>query len=107
MQRNVSVADQSAGKVIRNIVSPTSVSNNLLRSVQNHVLFWWKTRVAGIKVINRLYLSGRTSKSKYPIDTGADVSVVHMTAATKHRPLASLELFTANGTPFQLTISVC
>ncbi|GFS97528.1 retrovirus-related Pol polyprotein from transposon 297 [Nephila pilipes] len=49
-------------------------------------------------VINRLYLSDRTSWSKYLIDTGADVSVIPLTTASKHLPPASLQLFAANGT---------
>ncbi|GFT08040.1 retrovirus-related Pol polyprotein from transposon 412 [Nephila pilipes] len=52
----------------------------------------------GTKMINRLYLSDGTFKSKYLIDTGVDVSVVHLTAASKHHPPASLQLFSANGT---------
>ncbi|GFS66176.1 retrovirus-related Pol polyprotein from transposon 297 [Nephila pilipes] len=52
----------------------------------------------GTKVINRLYLSHKTSKSKYLIDTGADVFVVPLDAASKHRPPTSLQLFAANGT---------
>ncbi|GFU21799.1 retrovirus-related Pol polyprotein from transposon 297 [Nephila pilipes] len=52
----------------------------------------------GTEVINRLYLSDRTSRSKYLIDTGADVSVVPLTEASTHRPSASLRLFAANGT---------
>ncbi|GFT87987.1 transposon Ty3-I Gag-Pol polyprotein [Nephila pilipes] len=39
----------------------------------------------------------RTSKSKYLTDTGADVSVVPLTVASKHPPPASLQLFAANG----------
>ncbi|GFT12205.1 transposon Ty3-I Gag-Pol polyprotein, partial [Nephila pilipes] len=49
-------------------------------------------------VINRLYLSDRTSRSKYLIDTGADVSVIPLTTASQHLPPASLQLFAANGT---------
>ncbi|GFR15796.1 peptidase A2 domain-containing protein [Trichonephila clavata] len=49
-------------------------------------------------VINRLYLSDRISRSKYPIDTEADVSVIPLTMASKHLPRASLQLFAANGT---------
>ncbi|GFQ87529.1 retrovirus-related Pol polyprotein from transposon 297 [Trichonephila clavata] len=49
-------------------------------------------------VINRLYLSDRTSRSKYLIDTGADVSVIPLTMISKHLPPASLQLFAANGT---------
>ncbi|GFX31041.1 hypothetical protein TNCV_2025441 [Trichonephila clavipes] len=48
-------------------------------------------------VINRLYLSDRTSRSKYHIDTGADVSAIPLTTASKHLPSASLQLFAANG----------
>ncbi|GFT73364.1 transposon Ty3-I Gag-Pol polyprotein [Nephila pilipes] len=48
-------------------------------------------------VINRLYLSDRTSRSKYLIDTGADVSVIPLTTASQHLPPASLQLFAANG----------
>ncbi|GFU39955.1 hypothetical protein NPIL_641201 [Nephila pilipes] len=50
----------------------------------------------GTKVINRLHVSDRTSKSKYLINSGADVSVVPLSAASKHRPLASLQLLAAN-----------
>ncbi|GFT91809.1 transposon Ty3-I Gag-Pol polyprotein [Nephila pilipes] len=49
-------------------------------------------------VINRLYLSDRTSRSKYLIDTGADVSVIPLTTASQHLQPASLQLFEANGT---------
>ncbi|GFR32454.1 retrovirus-related Pol polyprotein from transposon opus [Trichonephila clavata] len=49
-------------------------------------------------VINRLYLSDRTSRSKYLIDTGADVSVIPLITVSKHLPPASLQLFAANGT---------
>nr|GFT69326.1 transposon Ty3-I Gag-Pol polyprotein [Nephila pilipes] len=49
-------------------------------------------------VINRLYLSDRTSRSKYLINTGADVSVIPLTTASQHLPPASLQLFAANGT---------
>ncbi|GFR25644.1 retrovirus-related Pol polyprotein from transposon opus [Trichonephila clavata] len=49
-------------------------------------------------VINRLYLSDRTSRSKYLIDTGADVLVIPLTTVSKHLPPASLQLFAANGT---------
>ncbi|GFU69855.1 retrovirus-related Pol polyprotein from transposon 297 [Trichonephila clavipes] len=49
-------------------------------------------------VINRLYLSDRTSRSKYLIDTGADVSVIPLTTASKDLPPVSLQLFAANGT---------
>ncbi|GFS64669.1 retrovirus-related Pol polyprotein from transposon 297 [Nephila pilipes] len=49
-------------------------------------------------VINRLYLSDRTSWSKYLIDTRADVSVIPLTTISKHLPPASLQLFAANGT---------
>ncbi|GFQ83375.1 retrovirus-related Pol polyprotein from transposon 297 [Trichonephila clavata] len=49
-------------------------------------------------VINRLYLSDMTSWLKYLIDTGANVSVIPLTTASKHLPPASLQLFTANGT---------
>ncbi|GFT16977.1 retrovirus-related Pol polyprotein from transposon 297 [Nephila pilipes] len=52
----------------------------------------------GTKVINRLYFSDRTSKSKYLIDIGADVFIVPLTAASKHRPLASLNFFATNFT---------
>ncbi|GFS60318.1 retrovirus-related Pol polyprotein from transposon 297 [Nephila pilipes] len=52
----------------------------------------------GAMVINRLYLSDRTSQSKYLIDTGADVSVITLTTASKLLPPASLQLFSANGT---------
>ncbi|GFT05432.1 hypothetical protein NPIL_174721 [Nephila pilipes] len=48
------------------------------------------------KGINRLYLSDRTSKSKYLIDTVADVPVVPLTVASKHHPPASLQFFAAN-----------
>ncbi|GFT37960.1 retrovirus-related Pol polyprotein from transposon 297 [Nephila pilipes] len=48
------------------------------------------------KVINRLNLSCLTSKSKYLINTGADDSVVPLTAESKHRPPASFQLFAAN-----------
>ncbi|GFT38507.1 retrovirus-related Pol polyprotein from transposon 297 [Nephila pilipes] len=48
-------------------------------------------------MINRLYLSDRTSRSKYLIDTG-DLSVIPLTTASKHLPHTSLQLFTANGT---------
>ncbi|GFT31393.1 retrovirus-related Pol polyprotein from transposon 297 [Nephila pilipes] len=51
----------------------------------------------GTKVINWLYLSDRTFKSKYLIDTGTDVSVVPLTVASNHRTPATLELFAANG----------
>ncbi|GFT53395.1 transposon Ty3-I Gag-Pol polyprotein [Nephila pilipes] len=40
----------------------------------------------------------KTSRSKYLIDTGADVSVILLTTASKHLPPASLQLFAANGT---------
>ncbi|GFS38425.1 retrovirus-related Pol polyprotein from transposon 297 [Nephila pilipes] len=50
------------------------------------------------KLINRLYLSDRTSKSKYLIDSRAEVSVVPSTAASKHHPPAYLQLFAVNGT---------
>ncbi|GFS96853.1 retrovirus-related Pol polyprotein from transposon 297 [Nephila pilipes] len=53
---------------------------------------------SGTKVINRLYPSDRTSKSKYLTDTGADISVVPLTSASKYCPPASLQLFAANGT---------
>ncbi|GFS70976.1 transposon Ty3-I Gag-Pol polyprotein [Nephila pilipes] len=49
-------------------------------------------------VIIRLYLSDRTSRSKYLIDTGADVSVIPLTTASQHLPPAFLQLFAANGT---------
>ncbi|GFS98651.1 retrovirus-related Pol polyprotein from transposon 297 [Trichonephila clavipes] len=52
----------------------------------------------GTMVINRLYFSDRISRSKYLIDTGADVSVIPLTTASKHLPPASLQLFAANGT---------
>ncbi|GFT68746.1 retrovirus-related Pol polyprotein from transposon 297 [Nephila pilipes] len=52
----------------------------------------------GTKEINRLYLSDRTFKSKYLIDTGAHVSVVPLIEASKNRPPASLQLFAANRT---------
>ncbi|GFT31704.1 retrovirus-related Pol polyprotein from transposon 297 [Nephila pilipes] len=52
----------------------------------------------GAMVINRLYLSDRTSRSKYMIDTGADVSVIPLTTASKHLPPASFQLFAVNGT---------
>ncbi|GFS42772.1 retrovirus-related Pol polyprotein from transposon 297 [Nephila pilipes] len=52
----------------------------------------------GAVVINRLYLSDRTSQSKYLIDTGAVVSVIPLTTASKHLPPASLQIFAANGT---------
>ncbi|GFU37018.1 peptidase A2 domain-containing protein [Nephila pilipes] len=52
----------------------------------------------GAMVINRLYLSDRSSRLKYLIDTGADVSVIPLTTASQHLPPASLQLFAANGT---------
>ncbi|GFR02630.1 retrovirus-related Pol polyprotein from transposon 297 [Trichonephila clavata] len=52
----------------------------------------------GATAINRLYLSNGTSQSKYLIDTGADVSVIPLTTASKHLPPASLQPFAANGT---------
>ncbi|GFT83507.1 retrovirus-related Pol polyprotein from transposon 297 [Nephila pilipes] len=52
----------------------------------------------GAMVINRLYLSDRTSRSKYLIDTGADVLVIPLTTASKHLPPASLQRFAANRT---------
>ncbi|GFQ77445.1 retrovirus-related Pol polyprotein from transposon 297 [Trichonephila clavata] len=52
----------------------------------------------GTMVINRLYLSDRTSRSKYLTDTGADVSVIPLSTVSKHLPPASLQLFATNGT---------
>ncbi|GFS62084.1 retrovirus-related Pol polyprotein from transposon 297 [Nephila pilipes] len=52
----------------------------------------------GTQVVNRLNLLDRTSTSKYLIDTGANVFVVPVIAASKYRPPASLQLFTVNGT---------
>ncbi|GFR24316.1 retrovirus-related Pol polyprotein from transposon 297 [Trichonephila clavata] len=52
----------------------------------------------GMMVINWLYLSDRTSRSKYPIDTGADVLVIPLTTVSKHLPPASPQFFAANGT---------
>ncbi|GFT96791.1 hypothetical protein NPIL_40341 [Nephila pilipes] len=46
-QRDISIADQSAGApVIKNIVGTTGVSNNVLRNAQNHVPSRRKTRTA-------------------------------------------------------------
>ncbi|GFU17362.1 hypothetical protein NPIL_420721 [Nephila pilipes] len=51
-QRDVSVADQLAGTpLIRNIVDITGVSNNVLRSAQNHVPLRRKTRAAVTRLI--------------------------------------------------------
>ncbi|GFQ92140.1 hypothetical protein TNCT_65941 [Trichonephila clavata] len=52
----------------------------------------------GASLINRLYLSDRTSRSKYLIETGADVLVIPPIAASKHLPFAFLQIFAANGT---------
>ncbi|GFS43324.1 retrovirus-related Pol polyprotein from transposon 297 [Nephila pilipes] len=45
-----------------------------------------------------LYLSDRTSKSEFLIGTEANISVVSLTLALKHRPSVSLELLAVNGT---------
>lgn len=53
----------------------------------------------GTVEINRLYLSDRTSGSRYLIDTGADVSVFPVSGTSNHIQPAPLQLFAANGTP--------
>ncbi|GFQ94633.1 retrovirus-related Pol polyprotein from transposon 297, partial [Trichonephila clavata] len=49
-------------------------------------------------LINRLYLLDINSRSKYLIDTVAEVSVIPLTTVSKHLPPASLPLFAATGT---------
>ncbi|GFT35860.1 hypothetical protein NPIL_606591 [Nephila pilipes] len=84
--------------VIINIVGTTGDSINLLL---NHVPSMRKLEQPSLDPprgdtteINRLYISNKTSMSKYLIESGADTSVASLPAASKHCQLAPLQLLT-------------
>ncbi|GIY97731.1 retrovirus-related Pol polyprotein from transposon 297 [Caerostris extrusa] len=57
-----------------------------------------KKRGDGAAMNQRLYLTDKTSSSRYLIDTGADVSVVSHSAHKTSGQAAQMQLFAVNGT---------